>query len=330
MWTIAFAVAAVLFVLVTGANDGAALIGLGLRFPKAPGWFTVGLLAGALIAVPYLLGVAVAATFTERLAGLDADGGAAAFLAGVVIAVGVVAVLAGRGLPTSLTLAVVGGITGAGFGAGLPVSLSGLGTVLAVGVAAPLAGVLLGYVMGAVSRRVPSHGRMPRIVLAAHLLAYGAQCVAYAVNDGQKMLAVVSVAVEVGRHEVGRHGVGGIGPVHVGPAWMALLVAVFLAGALTSLPRVGARLGRGLVLARPLHVVSAEAAAAGAVLGSSVLGAPVSMTQSVTAGVVGAAASEGGKRVRWRGVVTLGAAWMVTLPSSMALGCLAGLAVRWL
>ncbi|MEU4580219.1 inorganic phosphate transporter [Nonomuraea sp. NPDC023979] len=325
MWTIAFAVAAVLFVLVTGANDGAALIGLGLRFPKAPGWFTVGLLAGALIAVPYLLGVAVAATFTERLAGLGADGGAAAFLAGVVIAVGVVAVLAGRGLPTSLTLAVVGGITGAGFGAGLPVSLSGLGTVLAVGVAAPLAGVLLGYVMGAVSRRVPSHGRMPRIVLAAHLLAYGAQCVAYAVNDGQKMLAVVSVAVEVGRH-----GVGGIGPVHVGPAWMALLVAVFLAGALTSLPRVGARLGRGLVLARPLHVVSAEAAAAGAVLGSSVLGAPVSMTQSVTAGVVGAAASEGGKRVRWRGVATVGMAWAVTLPSSMALGCLAGLAVRWL
>ncbi|MFI6819305.1 anion permease [Nonomuraea sp. NPDC050328] len=324
-WTLAFAATAVMFVLVTGANDGAALIGLCLRFPKVPGWLTVTLLAGALMAVPYVLGVAVAATFTERLAGLGAHGGAAAFLAGVVIAVGVVAMLAGRGLPTSLTLAVVGGITGAGFGAGLPVSVSGLVTVLAIGAGAPLAGVLLGYLLGALSRRVPSHGRMPRIVLTAHLLAYGAQCVAYAVNDGQKMLAVVSVAVEVGRH-----GVGGIGPVQVGPAWMALLVLVFLAGALTSLPRVGARLGRGLVLARPLHVVSAEAAAAGAVLGSSVLGAPVSMTQSVTAGVVGAAASEGSRRVRWHGVVTIGTAWAVTLPSSMALGCLAGLAVRWL
>ncbi|MEU4549384.1 inorganic phosphate transporter [Nonomuraea dietziae] len=325
VWTLAFAVTAVLFVLVTGANDGAALIGLGMRFPKAPGWVTVGLLAGALIAVPYLLGVAVAATFTERLAELGTGSGAAAFLAGVLIAIGVVAVLARRGLPTSLTLAVVGGITGAGFGSGLPVSLSGLGTVLAVGAAAPVAGVLLGYFLGAVSRRVPSHGRMPRIVLTAHLLAYGAQCVAYAVNDGQKMLAVVSVALEVGRH-----GVGGVGPVQVSPAWMALLVAVFLAGALTSLPRVGARLGRGLVLARPLHVVSAETAAAGAVLGSSVLGAPVSMTQSVTAGVVGAAASEGSRRVRWHGVVNMGTAWVVTLPSSMALGCLAGLAVRWL
>ncbi|NJP98687.1 inorganic phosphate transporter [Nonomuraea sp. FMUSA5-5] len=324
-WTLAFAGTAVLFVLVTGANDGAALIGLGLRFPKAPGWLAVALPAAALIGVPYVLGVAVAATFTERLAGLGSEGGAAAFLAGVVIAVGVVAVLAGRGLPTSLTLAVVGGITGAGFGAGLPVSAAGLGTVLAVGALAPLAGVLFGYLLAACSRRVPSHGRMPRLVLAAHLLAYTAQCVAYAVNDGQKMVAVVSVALEVGRH-----GVGGIGPVSVGPAWMALLVLVFLTGALTSLPTVGARLGRGLVLARPLYVVSAETAAAGAVLGSSVLGAPVSMTQSVTAGVVGAAASEGSRRVRWQGVANMGTAWLVTLPSSMALGCLAGLAVRWL
>ncbi|WP_186403551.1 hypothetical protein [[Actinomadura] parvosata] len=214
-WTLAFAGTAVLFVLVTGANDGAALIGLGLRFPKAPGWLAVALPAAALIGVPYVLGVAVAATFTERLAGLGSEGGAAAFLAGVVIAVGVVAVLAGRGLPTSLTLAVVGGITGAGFGAGLPVSAAGLGTVLAVGALAPLAGVLLGYLLAACSRRVPSHGRMPRLVLAAHLLAYTAQCVAYAVNDGQKMVAVVSVALEVGRH-----GVGGIGPsASARPGW---------------------------------------------------------------------------------------------------------------
>ncbi|WP_226900541.1 inorganic phosphate transporter [Nonomuraea phyllanthi] len=325
VWTPAFAVTATLFVLITGANDGAALIGLGLRFPKSLGWVTVALPAVALMCVPYVWGVAVARTFTERLAGLGTSGGAAAFLAGVVIAVCVVGLLAGRGLPTSLTLAVVGGITGAGFGAGLPVSLSGLAGVLAVGAGAPLVGVLLGYLLAVASRRVPSSRRMPRLVLAAHLLAYLAQCVAYALNDGQKMIAVVSVAVEVGRH-----GPGGIGPVDVPPWWMVPLVVAFLTGALTSMPKVGERLGRGLVLTRPLHVVSAETAAAGAVLGSSALGSPVSMTQSVTAGVVGAAASEGAGRVRWQGVVNMATAWLVTLPSSMALGCLAGLAVRLL
>ncbi|MER5621529.1 inorganic phosphate transporter [Streptosporangium sp. NPDC002544] len=322
-WTLAFAAVAILFVLVSGANDGATLIGLGLRFPRFPGWAAATILVVVLFAVPYLLGVTVARTFTERLAGLGTSGGAAAFLVGVVIAVAVVTVLTGRGLPTSLTLAVIGGIGGAGLGAGLPVSWTDLGTVLAIGACAPVAGLILGYLLGAVSRRVPSYRRMSRLVSGTHLLAYTAQCVAYALNDGQKMIAVVSVAVGVGRG-----GLGGVGPIEVPPAWMAVLVALFLAGALTSLIRVGGRLGRGLVITRPLHIVSAEAAATGAVLGSSALGSPVSMTQSITAGVVGSAASEGMRRVRWQGVVNVGTAWLVTLPSSMALGCLGGLALR--
>ncbi|MFI7050278.1 anion permease [Streptosporangium sandarakinum] len=324
-WTAAFAATAILFVLISGANDGATLIGLGLRFPRAPGWAVTALLAAVLFAGPYVMGVAVARTFTGRLTELSAPGGAAAFLAGVVIAVAVVAVLSGRGLPTSLTLAVIGGITGAGLGSGLPVSWSGLAAVLAVGLGAPLVGLALGYALGTVSRRVPSSRRMPRLVLAAHLLAYAAQCAAYAVNDGQKMIAVVSVAVRVG-HD----GPGAVGPVEVPPAWMAVLVALFLAGSLSSLTRVGERLGRGLVITRPLHVVSAEAAATSAVLGSSALGSPVSMTQSITAGVVGVAASEGSRRVRWQSVLSMGTAWLVTLPASMTLGCLAGLALRLL
>ncbi|MFI6454735.1 anion permease [Streptosporangium amethystogenes] len=322
-WTLAFAAVAILFVLVSGANDGATLIGLGLRFPRFPGWAAATILVVVLFTVPYLLGVTVARTFTERLAGLGTSGGAAAFLVGVVIAVAVVAALTGRGLPTSLTLAVIGGIGGAGLGAGLPVSWTDLGTVLAIGACAPMAGLVLGYLLGAVSRRVPSYRRMSRLVSGTHLLAYTAQCVAYALNDGQKMIAVVSVAVGVSRG-----GLGGVGPIEVPPAWMAALVALFLAGALTSLIRVGGRLGRGLVITRPLHIVTAEAAATGAVLGSSALGSPVSMTQSITAGVVGSAASEGMRRVRWQGVVNVGTAWLVTLPSSMALGCLGGLALR--
>lgn len=324
-WALAFAAAAVLFVLITGANDGATLIGLGLRFPRSPGWASAALLAAALFAVPYVLGVTVARTFTERLAGLGSGDGAAAFLAGVVIAVAVVAVLTGRGLPTSLTLALIGAITGAGLGAGLPVSWRGLAVVLTVGAGAPLAGLALGYLLGTASRRVPSYQRMPHLVLAAHLLAYAAECVAYALNDGQKMIAMASVAIDVARR-----GLGAVGPVEVPPVWMAALTALFLAGALSGLPRVGARLGRGLVITRPLHVVSAEAAATGAVLGSSVLGSPVSMTQSITAGVVGMAASEGSRRVRWQAVLNIGTAWLVTLPSSLALGCLAGLALRLL
>jgi PiT family inorganic phosphate transporter len=323
-WVIAFTTVTVAFVLVCGANDGATLLALAMRFPRAPGWAGVLVVLAALVAVPLLLGYGVATAFTGRLAVLDGPRGAAAFLGGVVMALIVVTLLARRGLPTSLTLAVIGGISGAALGAGLAVSWPGLLRVLAVGVLTPAVGLLLGYLLGAGSRRVPGWSRMPRLLYGVHLLAHLAQCTAYAVNDGQKMFAVVSVAVGVARSG----SPSGVGPVQVPVGLLFVVAALFGLGTLSSLRRVGERLGRGLVLARPLHIASAETAAAAAVLGSSAFGSPVSMTQSLSAGVVGVAASEGARRVRWQGVLNLGGAWLVTLPSSAGLGFLAGLAAR--
>ncbi|HVL99017.1 MAG TPA: inorganic phosphate transporter, partial [Egibacteraceae bacterium] len=53
--------------------------------------------------------------------------------------------------------------------------------------------------------------------------------------------------------------------------------------------------------------------------GSAAVGAPVSMTQSVAAALVGAGMSYGHRRVRWRAVGRLGLAWLLTLPASAAL-----------
>ncbi|MFC4908045.1 inorganic phosphate transporter [Actinomadura gamaensis] len=323
-WAIAFGVVALGFVYVSGVNDGATLLGLGGRYPRSSRLALAALVVLPLVLVPEAIGLTVARTFTERLADLGDPRGAEAFLCGVTIALAVVVGLSRRGLPTSLTLAVVGGIGGAGLGAGLPVSWSGLVRVLAIGAAAPLAGLALGYLLGVGARRVPGFGGMPRAVRTVHVLAYGAQCAAYAANDGQKMYAVVSVARDVA---VARR-LGAVGPVQVSPLVLVAVAAVFCAGALSAVHRVGERLGRGLVLARPLHVVSTEAAAAAAVTASSFAGAPVSMTQSVAAGVVGVAASEGPTRVRWPNVARIGAAWVFTLPLALAAGAFAGLAVR--
>lgn len=322
IWAMAFGAVALAFVWVTGVNDGAALLGLSGRYPRSSGPLPVVLVLVPLVLVPQWT-VAVARTFTEGLTDLGDRRGALAFLLGVSIALAVVAALSRRGLPTSLTLAIVGGIGGAGLGMGLDVSWRGLALVLAVGAAAPLAGTCVGYALGLASRRVPSFTGMPGAVRTAHVLAYSAQCAAYAANDGQKMLAVVSVA----RHVVSTRRLGAVGPVQPTPVVLIAIAVVFCAGALSAVHRVGERLGRGLVLARPLHVVSTEAAAAASVAASSIAGAPVSMTQSVTAGVVGVAASEGAARVRWQNVLGVGAAWVFTLPLAFAGGVLGGLAV---
>lgn len=323
IWAMAFAAVALAFVWVTGVNDGAALLGLSGRYPRSSGPLLMALVLVPLVLVPQWT-VAVARTFTEGLTDLGDRRGALAFLLGVTVALAVVAALSRRGLPTSLTLAIVGGIGGAGLGMGLDVSWRGLCLVLLVGAAAPLVGTSVGYALGLASRRIPSFTGMPGAVRTAHVLAYSAQCAAYAANDGQKMLAVVSVA----RHVVSTRRLGAIGPVQPTPVVLIAIAVVFCAGALSAVHRVGERLGRGLVLARPLHVVSTEAAAAASVAASSIAGAPVSMTQSVTAGVVGVAASEGAARVRWQNVLGIGAAWVFTLPLAFAGGAVCGLAVR--
>ncbi|MEV4256848.1 inorganic phosphate transporter, partial [Spirillospora sp. NPDC049652] len=137
-WAIAFGLVALGFVYVSGVNDGATLLGLGGRYPRSSRLALAVLVVVPLVVVPEAAGLSVARTFTERLADLGDPHGAEAFLFGVAVALAVVVGLSLRGLPTSLTLAVVGGIGGAGLGAGLPVSWSGLAAVLAIGAAAPL------------------------------------------------------------------------------------------------------------------------------------------------------------------------------------------------
>lgn len=328
IWLVALLLLALAFVFVSGANDGSTMIGLALRGPNGSGVSAILLLLGSLVLVPTLLGFAVADTFVVRLADFTDERGAATFVLGAVAALLVVGLLAWRGVPTSLTLALIGGLTGAGLAAGAEVSASRVGTVLAIGAVAPFVGGGLAYLFGRLAGRSPvSGGRLTKMV---HLVAYLGQCIAYAANDGQKMFAVVAMAsaTTVGYVRSGESEPQGVDAVAV-PAWLlAATAAVFALGVLTSLQRVGGRLGRGLALARPGQVVSTEASSAIAVLGSSFLGTPVSMSQSVAAGVVGVAASEGSRRVRWPAVLGIASAWLWTLPSSMVVGALAGLLVR--
>lgn len=74
---------------------------------------------------------------------------------------------------------------------------------------------------------------------------------------------------------------------------LALIAVLFTLGMLLGIRRLGGTLTSGVMLARPVHVVTAELSAAAAVLGSTAVGAPVSMTQSITAALVGTGIKEG-------------------------------------
>lgn len=302
------------FAVVTGANDGGALLSTGLKLRGIGTITAIAALSAFVVAAPLLLSSAVAQTFTSRLVA-DEGSGRTALLLGIAAAVVVITVLTATGRPTSLTLAVIGGITGAGMGYGLPVSFAAVATVLMVGLAAPFVGGLIGYLLSRFLVLLPARPNVDDTITRTHRVAFALQCLAYGVNDGQKMLAVLMIA-------------SGAGTFHADVGEMLMLAAFFILGILLGLPRAARSLGDGLFAVRPVHAVSAEFAGAFAVLSSALVGVPVSMTQSLAGGLVGAGVSHGAGRIRWLGARKIGLAWLMTLPAAVAVAAVAAAAAR--
>lgn len=99
-----------------------------------------------------------------------------------------------------------------------------------------------------------------------HWVGFLLQTVAYAANDGQKMLAVFMIAV------------GFTGALTM---YTVLVAVLFGLGTLYGLPRAGRTLGREIIVSRPPHGVAAELAAGAAVIGCAAASMPVSMTQAI-------------------------------------------------
>lgn len=306
--SLALALLAGMFALITGMNDGGAMLGTGLKMPSVRPIYGLLMLVVAVTVVP-LISYQVAVTFTTRLTSLQGEDGQLAMAVAVVVALVVVAMLNHRGQPTSLTLAIVGAITGSGLGWGLPVSTDGVVFVLLVGLLAPFAGAAV----AAVARRLLVRLSDGRKLAVWHRIGFGLQCLAYAANDGQKMLAVFMIALSF---------------QGAPPAICALIGLIFACGALYGLPRAGRTLSREILASRPLHGVSAELAGGITVIGCALAGAPVSMTQVIAGGLIGAGVAETTRRIRWPAAMKIVIAWLLTLPVSGVLAAGAALLVK--
>jgi PiT family inorganic phosphate transporter len=311
---VALLAAAGAFAVVNGANDGGTLVATGLKIPAVRPLTAIGVLCACVAVVPLVLGTRVATTLTSRLVPFEGPEGRVAMLAGVLACVAVVTLLARRGLPTSLTLAVVGGFTGAGWGYGLAVSWGTVLQVLLLAAAAPFVGALLALLLVRAAHLVPDLVRAAVVVRRGHQGAYALQSVAYAANDGQKMIAVFAVAA------------GGTGTVPADPSHLAAIALLFGTGLVLGLDRYARTLSGGVLSLRPAHAVTAEFAASIAVLGTAALGVPVSMTQAVSAALVGSGVAETYRKIRWHEAGRIVAAWIVTLPAAFTAAAL----VAWI
>ncbi|HEU5003973.1 MAG TPA: inorganic phosphate transporter [Actinomycetota bacterium] len=307
-------------------NAAAALISAGSRsYWRVVAWAILWHLAGGLLA-----GSAVAATLLH-LVHVPPHLLQPTLATGCVAAIGFTELTTRRGIPTSASVGLVGGLAGAGLVAGgwHAVEWGGLRGLRLVGVNGVLAGIVLAPLLGAGVAALlagPARALAQRLrrrlvgaVRGGVWLACAAVALADGSNDGQKAMAVLAVGAGGSGVAGAAHGLSLADRV---PVAVVLALAAGLTGR-----RIVRRVARGLAPIDAMSGLAAQTASAAVILGSGALGLPLSTSTVVASGMVGVATPRRRRHVRWRGVGAIVAAWMVTVPACALLG--AGLLAAW-
>lgn len=298
---------AVVFALLVGRNDGAPLVALALRSLHRRTWWPTVILVAATVLVPAAGYDAVARTLADMFTA--SAGTAGAGLAVLLLAtIATLLISTATGIPTSITLALVGASAGAQMAHGAPGGADRVVRILVLAAAGPVVAYLLALAL----TRLLTLFRGPqleRMVRWQQITGFMAAAIAYGANDGQKILAVLSVLLGAG-----------VARPAADPGIIGLTIACFSAGTMLGLRRSANGLRRGVLHPKPYQVASTLWAAASAVLTGSALAAPMSMSQSVTGGLIGSAPPREWRRIRWERSRPVFLAWLWTLPVAAIAG----------
>ncbi len=136
---------------------------------------------------------------------------------------------------------------------------------------------------------------------------------AHGTNDAQKTMGVISLALIA-------HGDISASNFSV-PLWVKLSCSVAMAlGTASGGWRIINTMGNRITRVESPQGFAAESASAAVILASSYYGYPLSTTQVVSGGVMGAGLGKKVNSVRWKVVGRMIAAWVATVPGAAALG----------
>lgn len=232
-----------------------------------------------------------------------------------------------RGLPSSSTHALVGGLVGAGVAAGGvdAVNWGGIqgwrptgvvGTLVALALS-PLVGAGAAYVVIRGARRGLRRAtrRVETPLREAQWLTSGFLALGQGANDAQKSIGVI-VAVLFAR--------GSIASLHAPFAVTLGAALAMAAGTLLGGWGIVRTIGRRIYELRPLDALSSQSSSAAVILGASIAGAPISGTHVVASSVVGVGAGRRRwRKIRWAVVREIGLAWLTTIPATAVLAAAA-------
>ncbi|WP_415898290.1 inorganic phosphate transporter [Neptuniibacter sp. QD48_11] len=226
-----------------------------------------------------------------------------------------------RGLPSSSSHALVGGLVGAvvvsagpehvlwGFSQLAQGQITGVTKVLLALFFSPLAGFWIGFLLQRITLYLlrAASPLINRELRGAQWFTTAGLAFSHGANDAQKSMGVLTLCLLMS---------GEISEFVV-PFWVILVCAISITlGTLLGGWRIVRTLAFSIYKIRPLHAFNSQASSAGVIFLASMIGAPVSTTHVVSSSIMGIGAAERAKAVRWTKAKEIGITWLITIPGA--------------
>lgn len=224
-----------------------------------------------------------------------------------------------KGIPSSSSHALVGGIVGAGVAhAGMEgIQWTGLNKTLIAIVLSPLLGMLLSMLLMLLSSWFfcRSNSRTAeRSFRGLHLLSSAAYSISHGLNDAQKTMGIITVLLFSTGYLQGEFEV---------PHWVAISCYIAMAlGTMAGGWKIIETMGSRITKLSHHQGFSASMGGSIIVFTASLLGIPVSTTHTITGSIIGAGTAKRASAVRWSVAGHVISAWVITIPASATVGAL--------
>ena len=222
-----------------------------------------------------------------------------------------------KGIPSSSSHALVGGIVGAGVAhAGFEgIQWSGLNKTVAAIFLSPMLGMLLAMIVMLIS----SWALMKATAKFAegafrylHLFSSAAYSLSHGLNDAQKTMGIITVLLYSTGQLTGEFEV---------PHWVAISCYVAIAlGTLSGGWKIIETMGSRITKLSQHQGFAASTGGSIVLFAASAMGIPVSTTHTITGAIIGSGVARRTSAVRWGTASNVVVAWIITIPCSAIVG----------
>lgn len=225
-----------------------------------------------------------------------------------------------RGIPSSSSHTLIGGFAGAGAahaGSFSAINVSVIMPVVYFIVLAPLFGMVLAYIISAITlhlcKRV-NPSKVDIVFRRLQLLSSAAYSLGHGGNDAQKVMGIIAASLL---------SQGLISDISELPGWVPLACySAIAAGTMIGGWKIVKTMGQKITKLTPFEGFAAETAGAITLFATQHYKIPVSTTHTITGSIIGVGITKRVSAVRWGVTLELVWAWIITIPISAAMAAI--------